>query len=181
MDHGGESYPELPPGSSAFFWGSASSARIGNWFVTTPSALTRDAQMGDIVPPRDASTKAYHVAGPEFDQGVDLWAQLDHPSGRTVDLSNFSGVSFWARVGGESRNLLVGLGDGQGFFGRAAAASPASQTVMVTDSWTQFLLRFEDFGVEANAIASFDFVLSGGRAIDLWIDDLALVCRGACE
>lgn len=181
MDHAGDGYPEPPAGSSAFFWGSPASVNIGNWFVTTPSAVTRDASMDDIVPARAESTKAYRVTGADFDQGVDLWAQLDHPSGRTVDLSAFSGVSFWARIEGEPRELIVALGDGRGFFGRPATVSPPpSVGVTVSDGWQQFVLGFEDFDADATAIASFDFVVPGGSPIDFWVDDLALVCRGSC-
>jgi hypothetical protein len=128
------------------------------------------------------STKAYHVAGSDFEQGFDLWAQLDHPSGGSIDLSRFSGFSFWARMTGLPRALVVAHGDGRASSARPASVPPLpSQTVTISDSWQQFVLRFEDFGVDATAIASFDFVVTAdGGPIDFWVDDLSLVCRESC-
>jgi hypothetical protein len=51
----------------------------------------------------------------------------------------------------------------------------------VSSDWQQFVLPFSAFGSDGTGIASFDFVAGyGGEAFDLWIDDLAFLCKETC-
>ena len=69
-----------------------------------------------------------------------------------------------------------------------------AQRIAVSDQWERFILLFDDFrqGViggntsglplAANAISTIDFVVGlDGESFDLWIDALALLCRGVCQ
>ena len=169
------------PLPSTFFWGSPSPTHIGNWFVSWSDGSTKDAEISVIDPPRGDSRKAREIESGQPGRSADLWAQLDHPSGRAIDLSGYRGMAFWARLTGGGGNLVVALDDGSGA-GRTAASKARAgdppfpaQTVPVSEGWQHFVLRFEDFGVQPTAVASIDFVVAGGTdTFDLWIDDLAL-------
>ena len=179
VDHTDGSHPQVPDGSSAFFWGTG--YRLGNWFTSAPAPnpFTRDAQAADIVPPRGSSTRAYRVVDSGRERGVDLWAQLDHPNGRAVDLSGYAGITFWARLSGASTRVTVGMNSGVPYFD--APQDVVSVSISVTPEWEQFSLPFSTFGIDGHAVASFDFIVGeGGEDFDLWIDDLALLCKGEC-
>jgi hypothetical protein len=179
VDHSGGGFDTgLPPNSgSGFVWAEG----LGNWFVTSPppDQIQGDAQAADIVPPRGDSTKAYRVQGSGHDQGVDLFAQLHHPQGDPADLSAYAGIAFWTRLDGSSGQLVVALTPSGRYFG---AVDPVpSVELSVSNEWQNFELPFEAFGTDGHAVASIDFVVGqGGDAFDLWVDDLALLCRDAC-
>ena len=167
------------PSASTFFWGSPSPTRIGNWFVSWSDGSTKDAGIAVVDPARADSRKAREIKSGQVGRSADLWAQLDHPAGRPIDLSTYRGVAFWARLTGGSGKLLVAIDDGSGANASAKARGgdppfPA-QRLAVSEEWQQFVLRFEDFGLQSNAVTSVDFVVAGDtEAFDLWIDDLAL-------
>jgi hypothetical protein len=174
VDHTDSQYP--PPRSPAsFFWRGG----LGNWFISTSDGSgTRDASVDDVVPPRGESTKAYHVTQAISGTAVDLWAQLNHLQGTGVDLRSYSGIAFWARLNGSRSQLTVAFGAN----GRLASiGSTPQQVVSISQSWTQFVIRFDDLNVDSEAVSSIDFVVEGGNEpVDFWIDDLALICRGDC-
>jgi hypothetical protein len=196
-DRRSDGYPPPPPGGAGFFWRYG----LGNWFQgsagTDSSAYHGDAVAASIVPPRGASLKARRVQSGGLSNGLDLYAQLNHPTGAPVDLHLYSGVSFWARLSSASGRLIVGLGQNYGgpFLTAEATQSPFfAQNVAVSEQWEHFILLFDDFrqGVVSgntsglplatNAISRIDFVVGlNGEAFDLWIDDLALLCRGVCQ
>lgn len=186
MDHVEKGYPTLPTVSSAFFWpwpaSRSGAVAIGNWFVSSPPGIEGDAHIDDIVPPRNDSKKACHVTGSGLERGTNLWAQLRHPEGSPVDLSAYSGVAFWARLDSPSGKLVVAMDPrGYAFFAAQSAGSPLpARTLSVSGQWEKFVLSFDDLGLTTPAAAaSIDFVAGeGGESFDLWIDDLALVCRG---
>lgn len=184
MDHTDPGLPSLPADSAAFFWRSPTSTGLGNWFLSSLGERIHDALPDSIVPPRGDSKKASHVSGGNFERGADLWAQLDHPAGHAVDLRAYAGIAFWARLTSSSGKLVVAINDRAGvdYFAAEASASPLpTRTLAVSDQWQQFVLPFGDFGLDAPAVVSIDFVVGGGgETFDLWIDDLALSCRGAC-
>lgn len=197
MDHADDSLPTLPPGSSSFFWHSRTSMGLGNWFVTSAERSLGDATVEDVLPPRGESKKACHITGSKVAGGVDLWAQLDHPSSRRVDLKAYAGIAFWARLNSPSGRLIVAINDDRpGTFFQAEASKtpwPAQRLAVPDPEWHRFVLLFEDFRsptVDANGanrpldpsgVVSIDFVAGiGGESFDLWIDDLALLCRGPC-
>jgi len=157
-----------PPGGGAFIW----SKGIGNWFYDKG----KDAVSEDIVPPRGDSKKARHLDGLS---GTGLLCQLNHPLNAPVDLSSYSGVTFWARLASPGGQLVVTI-KGQD---TAAGTEPFTQDAIVTDTWQAVDLPFAGFRqatssspLAANAVADFDFTIVGVGAFDLWIDDLALVC-----
>jgi len=187
MDHADENFPAVPPDSSSFFWRGGTSS-LGNWFVSSPDGIGGDARIDEIVPPRGDSKKACHVVGSKHDTGVDLWAQLNHPSSRPVDLSAFAGIAFWARLGSPSGKLVVAINDHNPgtFFSAEASQTPWPWLArrLADSEWERIVLLFDDFGraLDTSAVVSIDFVVgSGGESFDLWIDDLTLLCRGACQ
>ena len=172
--------PALPLGSSGFWWGGG--AHLGNWFVSAPApnAYQRDAVRAEISPPRDQSVWAFRVEDSGRERGIDLWAQLDHPAGRPVDLGAYTGFAFWARHSGDSRQLIVAMNPGVPYFD--APASIPSVELSVSSEWQRFELDFDQFDIDISAVASFDFIAgAGGGAFELWIDDLSLRCRSACD
>lgn len=171
------------PSSAAFFWGSPSSGwRLGNWFLTSDGV--HDVELSPFVPARAGSSQARNVSGSGFEAGVVLWAELDHPLHRSVDLNAYDGISFWARLESKSGVLAVAVEDAlQG------ALTPNSKEMLpmvvsfdVGPEWQQFTLPFEVlFLGEPFASSVAFFVGDGGEAFDLWIDDFAFSCAGRCR
>jgi hypothetical protein len=173
MDHAGANYPALPPGSSGFYWRGG----LGNWFVSSASALV-DAQIATISPPRGDSAKAYRVTVTADEGVVDLWAQLKHPEGTAVDLNGYSGIGFWSRTTGAANTLTVSASL-SGVLRNAASAH--SQQVPLSSDWKYTELSFQDLGLDTPAAASIDFLVqSNGDPVDMWIDDMVLLCNGPC-
>lgn len=178
IDPTDDGYPELP--EAAFFW----AGRLGNWFVLSDGDRLVDASVDDIVPPREESTQAFHVTSSGYERGVDLLAQLQHPSGMPVDLSAYRGFAFYARREGDNEQLVVALGQSgaRTYFGALDDGAPfPSRTLTVTSEWQRFELSFDDFGLDDLHVATIDFVAgTEGGAVDFWLDDLSFRCRGAC-
>jgi hypothetical protein len=193
--------PTLPPGSAGFWWPLGEGGGLGNWFFDSApdgGAMRAhgDAFADSIVPPRGDSMRARHLQG-SGRASTDLYAQLKHPSNGLVDLSPYLGITFWARINAPNSRLIVALRDNQGGPLLAAESVDAhfAQSIAVSEQWERFTLFFDDFhqGVAsgngsnspftANAVSTIDFVVLGvnGGPFDLWIDDLALVCRGVCR
>ena len=191
--------PGLPPNSGGFWWPLGDGGGLGNWFLDAarsdgapgPRDVTPDA----IIPPRGDSKAARHVQSLGTPGAMDLFAQLKHPSNGAVDLAPYLGITFWAKLVSPSGRLIVGLRDPHGppLLTTEAMDAQFAREVSVTDQWARFVLLFDDFhqGVisgngadrpfTANAVATIDFVVGrNGEAFDLWIDDLALLCRGVC-
>ena len=187
-DHAGDGRPVVPGDSTGgFFWGGCGDGgwRIGNWFVT--SDRQRDAFPREIDPPRDTSTSARGATGADFPAGVVLWVQLDHPLNRPVNLTGCSAMSFWARLDSPSGRVVVALNDGSRASGLLdGRSSLPSTTIAIGPDWQEFTLPFESFPIEVSSpdglqVASIEFFVGdGGESFDLWVDDLALVCSGAC-
>jgi hypothetical protein len=189
-------------GLGNWFFRSASDMPPSN--ANLPPAMTSfpfgDAFVEPIVPPRGSSTLARHVRGVGVWTAVDLLAQLNHPSQGPVDLSAFAGIAFWARLTSPSGRLIAFLRDQdpfsgpQDFFPAEFTSSPwFAQSVAASSQWQHFILLFNDFrqgivsgnasgrALHTNAITTIDFVTGfDGEAFDLWIDDLAVLCRGSC-
>ncbi len=181
MDHAEGSYPVglEPP---AFYWTTSTSGGIGNWFVMSVDGTVSDAAIDEILPPRGESRKACHVSGAGYARGLDLFAQLNHPTSRPADLSAFLGIAFWARLTSETSKLVAAVGDGRTFFAAEDDQSPLpSQTFTVSDHWQHFELSFQSIGADPSHVVSLEFVGGeGGEPFELWVDDLAFICSGAC-
>ena len=180
-EHAGDGRPVPPPNTAAFFWGSNSAGwRIGNWFVT--SDKVRDALLQPIEPPRGDSTEARRASGQGFASGAVLWLQLDHLHSSPVDLSAYSGISFWARLEGTPSTVVVSLNDGSHPSGSLEGrATLPSVPLTPGDTWQQFTLPFAAFGLSQVKLTSVEFFVGDkGEMFDLWIDDFALTCSDAC-
>ena len=173
--------PDAAP--SAFFWGSAAGGwLIGNWGLVFDGGY-RDVALSMIAPPRAGSTEARHVSGAASMSGAVLGAQLDHLRQTAVDLSRYSGLSFWVRLTSQSSRLKVVLNDGSRPLNVLSEAPGAPSVALVAGpTWQKVTLPFGTFMVTRPAVASIDFrVGEDGEAWDLWIDDLAFLCVGACS
>lgn len=162
------SYPAVPPGSGAFFW----KWGLGNWFVDRADGVHHDAGFEVLDAEKVWETKS------EPGVAADLWAQLEHPSGRAIDLSAYSGISFDARGVGGSASLVVTF-NANGDFKTADSAS-AAQRFALTTTWQTFQLSFADAG-SGTGIASVDFIFSApDAAVELQLRQLALRCTAIC-
>jgi len=204
-----QAHPGLPtipgPSPSASFWWIL--GPLGNWFFGSagadPGPRGGDALASDAFPPARRSCQpgacwSRHVQGDQLSNGVDMTAQLRHPSNEPVDLRSYAGVAFWARLASPSGRLVVTLKDtgtsAQSFLVAESSPSPwFAQSVAVADQWQRFVLLFDDFhqgvlsgsssgrALDLAAVTNIDFVVGlGGESFDLLIHDLALLCRGVC-
>ena len=141
-----------------------------------------DAGLSSIEPPRAGSTQARRASGEGFARGVVLWVELDHPQSRAVDLSAYSGIAFWARLKSATSSVVVSLNDGSHDSGALGGRSTLpSVSLTAGDTWQQFTLPFDAFGLSDLKITTVEFFVGDkGEAFDLWVDDLALTCSGAC-
>jgi hypothetical protein len=181
-----EFHPEkvTPPLPSTFSWGTPLDVHFGNWFVSwSDESGIRDVGISDIVPPRNESRHARELVRGDSVRDANLQVQLDHLGDRAINLTVFAGITFWARLTGGGGKLVVAL-DFSGVYFKSQAAGTSrlsAQTIDVTNDWKQFTLPFGTFGVEPRHVVSIDFIVAGDvESFDLWIDDLALVCRDAC-
>lgn len=177
--------------------------KFGNWFYDSSTGPRRgDAMPVNITPARGSSTRARRISGSNLEDGMNLWAQLDHPTNGPVNLSAYAGISFWTRLAGGDQTLFVAVRDkdtaatqpqNDVFAGDLGGSPWFVQRVSVADRWQRVVLLFDDFrpgasvevrptrSLDTSAVTSIDFITGvAGRPFDLWIDDLALLCRGAC-
>lgn len=166
----GDDEPMVPEGSSAFFWAGG----LGNWFTTDAWGETRET-----VIEATAGGKACHESGDGDGVGIDLWAQLDHPLGRPVDIDGYSGIAFRARLSGAGGQLLVALSADGGYFQGVPAIG--KRGIDVGEQWQAFELPFSELSLQGSAITSIDFIVTAAdEPFDLWIDDLSFLCAGPC-
>jgi hypothetical protein len=184
--------------------------RNGTWWVDgdgTPGAEIApqiDADVPIAAEPIDSSRCgsqfAMHVRGRGFDDwGAHLAFSLryDATGLAPVDLRNYAGVSFWARVGGDhDATLRVGFQDAnsappggrcdpEGSAGAACYDTFGTEVQPLSPEWQQYRLyftRLEQRGVGLHADAldvehlyGMEFSLSPERNFDLWVDDLFLI------
>ena len=169
LDDDTGSYPAVPAGSAAFFWRGG----LGNWFITTFLDPVHDAAFSN-----EDGHKVWQ-ASDERGVTVDLWAQLNHPAGTPVDLSDYSGIVFDARLVGKSDQIEVGF-NANGNFTEAQGWLPEQQ-LTATGAWQTHALAFDTAGADAANISSIDFVVSGQDApFELSIRNLALRCKAQC-
>lgn len=175
MDPTGGQYPATPAGSSSFFW----RLGLGNWFVNTSDGQFQDAPIEPVPLGDGTRANACHVRGTGEGVSVDLWAQLNHPSGTPLDLSAYSGIAVSVRLVDPSGKLTLGFNLNGQFPGDADIT--AEQSFRVNRAWQRLTLPFADVAVDAAAVSSVDFVVVAPDApFDLFVRDLALTCNGAC-
>lgn len=162
-------YPPVPGGGGAFFWRWG----LGNWFVHTSGGTRTDGMLDE-----NAGNATWKAEGAAL-ESVDLWAQLQHPSGMALDLSAYSGISFDAQLTGTVGTLVV-VFSANGDYSTADVASDG-QRFDVTGDWQTYQLRFQDVGYAANATTSIDFIVRAtDAAFVLKVRNLALLCSGFC-
>jgi hypothetical protein len=169
LDDTSRQHPGLPPGSAGFFWRWG----LGNWFIRSSTGISQDANVTDI----DGGVREWQVSG---GQGVtvDLWAQLNHPSGTPLDLSPYSGITFEAKLSGAPGPLLVAL-NANGDFSRVISAA-STQRFAAADDWQAEEMPFPQ-GTDATHITSIDFVIAEGNApFTLNIRNVGLRCKADC-
>lgn len=160
-------YPEVPPGSAGFFW----RLGLGNWFVTTASGLHHDAGFETI-----DNVKVWKAgASPDV---TDLWVELNHPAGRALDLSAYSGIAFDVRVVDGAAPLVV-VFNARGDVAAEPLAS-VEQRFAAAAAWQSFEVDFASAGLASTNIASIDFIASPSASLDLQVRKLALKCKAAC-
>jgi hypothetical protein len=182
--------------------------RNGTWWVSgdsTPGAEISPAIAPDVpiaaepmVEERCGSRYAMHVRGHGFDDwGASLAFSLryDVAGLAPVDLGEYAGIAFWARVGeGHDATLRIGFQD--------ANSSPAglrcdpnggpqacydtfgTEVQPLSYEWQQYRLYFDrleqrGLGLRADALDlqrlyGMEFSLSRERVFDLWVDDIEL-------
>ena len=175
MNPAAHQYPAVPPGSSGFFWRFG----LGNWFVVSSDGVFQDAPIEAVTLADGSSARACHASSMGQGVGVDLWAQLNHPTGKPVDLSAYSGVAVSARLTGANSTLTVAF-DAKGQVPQGDATVP-QQTFMLGADWQTLSLRFADVGQDSSAVSSVDFMVTAPQApFDLWVRDLVLLCSKTC-
>ena len=182
-----EDHPDRPvPGglTSAFYWQSMTARGFGNWFVSLSGGSTSDVARALVDPPRGDSHGAREIRGGDNAPAANMWAQLDHPLGGAIDLRAYAGIVFWARLTGSGGILDVALDSlpgGGGVYFKSDFTQLPTWEFHVSERWQQFTIRFADWPAFPPGVVSIDFVVSGSAGpFDLWIDDVALVCRAAC-
>jgi hypothetical protein len=177
---------------------------LGSWFaainyVAGRAPLPLERLIEPVVPPRGASTLACHVKAGRYEDGVDLFVDF-HPISRLPDFNHanfgaYAGIAFWARSETSDR-LFVAIADDrvsvqEDFWKAELEGRPwPSRQLMLTPAWEHYVLLFDDVrarepapgrAVNAGAVNSFHFLAGvGGVAVDFWIDDVAMLCRGPC-
>lgn len=161
-------YPDAPGNGSAFFWRWG----LGNWFVARSDGTHRDATYEAL------ATGKVWKAPAELGGATDLWAQLNHPSGKPIDLSAYQGMTFDARLVDGAAQLVVALSAGGDL--SVAERTSAAQRFELDETWRSYALDFGEGGASA-AVSSFDFVVATPRSAgELQVRNVALSCNATC-
>jgi hypothetical protein len=175
-----------------------------SWFTRPVDAagVSTGAVLAPPSPPRGASKKAWHLRTGPDSAGVDVRLDIHGPQFPRVlypDLRNYAGVAFWARGDAENQDLLVAMEDDKviapNYSEAAAGRNPwFTQPVKVGTEWRRYILLFDDFQqvdakgsvvstgqLDTAAVWSIHFIAGlARRAGGVWVDDLALLCKGPC-
>jgi hypothetical protein len=110
---------------------------------------------------------------------VDLWAQLNHPAGRAIDLSAYTGISFDTRLIAASGRPWVAF-NANGDFTTSSIVLPEPQPGPDA-AWLTGTISFEDAAVSASGVSSIDFIIDDSdQPFEIWVRNLTLLCKGAC-
>lgn len=147
-----------------FSW---SDGYVGHWW----SPASKHDVVEAVVPPREGSTSACHLAAVGE---APLSAMLLFPNIPSVDLDEYRALVFHARLQNTSGRLVVGVTNDDGRF--------RSPGFPVSTEWERVKLSFDELSPAWNGRAmSIDFIAGEeGEPFDLWIDDVWFVCRGQC-
>jgi hypothetical protein len=158
------------------------------------------ADVEDPIPARGNSKGAWHLRTGASSPGVEVKLDIHGPGFPAVlypNLENYAGVAFWARSDLDDQTLLVAIEDDKVIatsYEVAARSKPwFTRAVKLSDRWRRYIIRFDDFQqvdsggavlpgrLNTKAVWSFHFLAGlDGKNSDAWVDDLALLCKGAC-
>lgn len=148
----------------------------GWWFAAgdmngaglSPTDLDWHYDQDPCLSPGDTSL---HITGSGYDSwGASYDANLDKDL-EAVDLSAYSGVTFWARSSASPHDrILVALSDTDDENG---TGSIAAGTKLIGEQWQQFDVPFDVTSNLAQAQVLHLAIVASG-AFDVWIDDLVL-------
>ena len=176
-------------------------SRQGYWYTYSDGTGTitvpgKTFTMDGIMPPRDASKFAAHMAGMGFTMygggmGFDLNAMGMTKSG--YDGSGYSGVTFFARIGkGASTALRVNISDkdtapegGVCNNAKNKCNDFHGQDLTLPEEWKQYTLKFRELKQQGygdpfpklltTALYGMSFAVGTKVTFDVWIDDLTFV------
>jgi hypothetical protein len=197
LEHTGKAIPTV--GSRTGHWVIVGTRTTGG--KHNPEPITTSP----TTPPRAGSTLAMHYFGTGEDQaGIGVGFNDFLPTPTPVNASGDTGVTFWARAG-DTNDPLVSwyllLGDRTttpagglcGVGGAGACFDDFGYALDLTSDWKKYTVPFADlvpgqlgFGahgpaLDATTLFSVAFKTAGTPAdtFDIWIDDLALLCRSS--
>lgn len=175
-----------------------------SWFRRPVDTMGVSLQ-ADLVTPspaRGLSQKAWHLRTAPHSGGVDVRLDIHAPGFPRAlypDLRNYAGIAFWARGDGEDEDLLVAIEDDRVIAPsyKEAAGGPKpwfTRALRIGTAWRRHILLFDDFQqvdasgnasstgrLDTAAVWSIHFIAGLARRTGgVWIDDLALLCRGPC-
>jgi hypothetical protein len=145
----------------------------GFWFVAKD-----DAENETLVPDTGAwgyetdvcsDTDALHITGSGFSTwGASFDAQL-MAAVAAVDVSEFTGIAFWARSTG-SNQLKLAISDADAGNGTTPIERPT--TIFLGEQWEQHLVPFPA-GATMDQATVVHLVVVAGASFDLWLDDVS--------
>lgn len=171
---------------------------LGSWFFTAPPKPGLPmAVVAAVDPSRGSSQRAWRVPLPEGSAPVSLRVDLHGPKFPAVpfaDLSAYAGIAFWSRGSLPSIHLVAAVEDSASGRVNVHQAGPLSgplgftQPVKVGSEWRRHIILFDDLvaldeskgKLDTTALWAVNFVADSASAAELWIDDVALLCKGAC-
>lgn len=152
----------------------------------------------DIDPPRGDSTRAGYVntpAGSRIDLRMDVACRSRAGTTTPCDFSTYVGVAFWARASSEGETFLFAMEDDlslglRSYLDARVSTQPWFEApVTLSSRWRRHVILFDDLAqpgavrrpLRSEAVATIHF-MGGGfwGSRELWIDDVALLCRGFC-
>lgn len=175
-----------------------------SWFTRSvdSTGLSTSAELVAPSPPLGMSKKAWHLRTAADSGGVDVRLDIHAPGFPRVlypDLRAYAGIAFWARGDADNDDLLVAIEDDNviapSYAQAAAGAKPwFTHSLKVAPDWRRYILLFDDFRqvdatgrpsgtgqLNAAAVWSIHFIAGlSRRAGGVWVDDVALLCKGAC-
>ncbi len=177
--------------------------RAGVWYVfndrtgiQVPDMFNESFYMSALEPPRQGSKFAAHTSGRGFTNwgaGIGLYLRAQ----QAYDASYYAGISFWARRGpGKTPKLQFSVPDGETspLGGKCNAVDDSlchddfgydlelgedfeyysfTWEQMVARNWSAMYLP----AIDSSKIYGIQFQVPQNEDFDLWIDDLAFLCR----
>jgi imidazolonepropionase-like amidohydrolase len=149
-------------------------AKIGSGWVVTTDAFAGGKSVGAmnvIDGGANGSTKSLSITG-TLDAGLSYgWSGAMLLTGRTpmqpADLSSKKELRFFAKGDGQTYTVML--------FSRSRGTQPLTKTFVSTTDWTEIVMPFTDFGVDARDVQGLAWTLTGRPGtFALQVDDVRL-------